>query len=93
MAEDDQLETLINQTLSGAISTIPDHLENVEKNKELLKVDNTKEFVYGMVMGMAFGMGSALITTQKGIPSEVDQLKIREIIYKNIDDIRGKIFK
>ncbi|NIP62914.1 MAG: hypothetical protein GWN01_09640 [Nitrosopumilaceae archaeon] len=93
MSEDEQLEMLINQTLNGAISTIPDHMENIEKNKELLKIEDAKEFVYGMIIGMAFGMSSALITTQKGIPTEEDQLKIREIIYKNVDDIRDKIFK
>lgn len=93
MSEDEQLEMLINQTLNGAISTIPDHMENIEKNKELLKVEDSKEFAYGMIIGMAFGMSSALITTQKGIPTEEDQLKIREIIYKNVDNIRDKIFK
>ncbi len=93
MSEDNQLEALINQTLSNAISTIPEHMKEIEMNKEMLKVENAKEFVYGMVIGMAFGIGSAIITTQKGIPTEDDQLKIKEIIYKNIDDIRGQIYK
>lgn len=93
MSDDEQLEMLINQTLNGAISTIPTQLKNVEENKETLKVEHPKEFVYGMIMGMAFGMGSALITTQKGVPTEDDQLKMQEIIYKNIDEIRQQVFK
>jgi len=87
------IETLINQTISGAISTIPDHIKEVENNKELFKAENPKEFVYGVVIGMALGMGGAILTTQKGIPSIEDQLKIRDIVFKNIPAIRDEIFK
>jgi hypothetical protein len=91
--DDDIIEELINQTINGAISTIPDHISEVQKNNELFKVKDPKEFVYGLVIGMALGMGGAMITAQKGIPSEEDQMKIRDMIFKNIPSIREQIFK
>lgn len=90
---DDIIEELIHQTISGAISTIPDHILEVQQNNELFKVKDPKEFVYGLVIGMALGMGGAMITAQKGIPSEEDQIKIRDMIFKNIPSIREQIFK
>jgi len=37
---EDELKMLIEQTLSGAIATIPGHLQEIEQNKDTLKVDN-----------------------------------------------------
>ena len=62
--EEDQLEMLITQTINGAIATIPSYLEEIEENKEILKVENPKEFVYG-VMGMALGMSGAILVHKK----------------------------
>ena len=62
---EDQLEMLITQTINGAIATIPSYLEEIEENKEILKVDNPKEFVYGVVMGMALGMSGAILVHKK----------------------------
>lgn len=90
---DDIIEELIHQTINGAISTIPDHILEVQQNNALFKVKDPKEFVYGLVIGMALGMGGAMITAQKGIPSEEDQIKIRDMIFKNIPSIREQIFK
>lgn len=90
---DELIEQIINQTINGAISTIPDHISEVENNKELFKVENPKEFVYGIVIGMALGMGGAIISAQKGIPSVEDQIKIRDLVFRNIPAIREQIFK
>lgn len=90
---DEILEQLINQTISGAMATIPDHIAEIENNKELYKVENTKEFVYGIILGMALGMGGAIISAQKGMPTPEDQIKIRDMIFKNIPAIREQIFK
>ena len=93
MNEDEQLEQLINQTLDGALATIPAHLQEIEQNKETIKSENPKEFVYGLVMGMALGMASALLSAMKnGVPSQEDQFKIRDMIYKKIPQIRERIF-
>lgn len=94
MSEDEQLEMLIEQTINGAMATIPSHLEEIEQNKEELKVTDPKEFVYGVIMGMALGMAStALATIKQEMPSPEDQLKIRNIVFSKIPQIREEIFK
>ena len=92
MNNDEQLEMLITQTINGAMMTIPAYLEEIKENKETLKVEKPEEFVYGMVMGMALGMSGALLSAQKEIPTEEDQIKVRDIIYKHIPEIRERIF-
>ena len=89
---EDQLETLIIQTINGAVATIPSYLEEIKENKEIFKVENPKEFVYGIVMGMALGMTGAIMSAQKEMPTEEDQNKVRDIIYKHIPEIRERIF-
>ena len=89
---EDQLETLIIQTINGAVATIPSYLEEIKENKEIFKVENPQEFVYGIVMGMALGMSGAIMSAQKEVPTEKDQMKVRDIIYKHIPEIRERIF-
>ncbi len=93
MSEDEQLEQLIIQTLDGALQTIPVYLGEVEQNKAEFGVQNTKEFVFGLIMGMALGMTStAIATIRHGMPSEQDQLKVRDLVYSKIPQIRERIF-
>lgn len=89
---EEQLEMLITQTINGAVATIPAYLEEINQNKEMLKVENPKEFVYGIVMGMALGMSGAILSAQKEMPTPEDQLKVRDIVYKHIPEIREQIF-
>jgi len=89
---EDQLETLITQTINGAVATIPSYLEEIKENNEMFKVENPKEFVYGIVMGMALGMSGAILSAQKEMPTKDDQIKVRDIIYKYIPEIRERIF-
>ncbi len=89
---EDELEMLIIQTINGAVATIPSYLEEIKENKEILKVENPQEFVYGIVMGMALGMSGAILSAQKEMPTEEDQIKVRDIIYKHIPEIRERIF-
>ena len=94
MSEDEQLEMLIEQTINGAMATIPTHLEEIEQNKDTLKVNDPKEFVYGIIMGMALGMAStALASMKQEMPTTEDQLKIRNMVFSKIPEIREKIFK
>jgi len=41
---------------------------------------------------MALGMGGAILSSQKEVPTTEDQMKIRDIVYKHIPDIRERIF-
>jgi len=90
---EDELEMLIVQTINGAVATIPSYLEEIKENKETLKVENPQEFVYGIVMGMALGVSGAILSAQKEMPTEEDQMKVRDIVYKHIPEIRERIFK
>ena len=89
---DEELETIIEQTINGAISTIPAYMDEIKENKKTLKVEDPKEFVYGMVMGMALGVSGAVLSAQKEMPTSEDQIKVRDIVYKNIPQIRERIF-
>jgi hypothetical protein len=89
---DEELETIIEQTINGAISTIPAYMDEIKENKETLKVEDPKEFVYGMIMGMALGLSGAVLSAQKEAPTPEDQIKVRDIVYKNIPQIRERIF-
>ncbi len=94
MSEDEQLKVVIEQTISKAIATIPSYLQEIEENKNTLKVLDQKEFVYGLIIGMALSMAVASLTSiKKGIPTSEDQLKIRDIVYSKIPEIRKEIFK
>jgi len=89
---EEQMEMLITQTINGAVATIPAYLEDIKQNQETLKVQNPKEFVYGMIMGMTLGMTGALLSAQEDIPTTEEQMKVRDIIYKYIPEIREQIF-
>ena len=89
---EEQIEMLITQTINGAVLTIPAYLEDIRQNQETLKVENPQEFVYGMIMGMALGMSGALLSSQKEMPTAEEQMKVRDIIYKYIPEIRERIF-
>jgi len=94
MSEDEQLKVVIEQTISKAIATIPSYLQEIEENKATLKVTEQKEFVYGLIIGMALSMAVASLTSiKKGIPTPEDQLKIRDMVYSKIPEIRKEIFK
>ena len=88
----EQIEMLITQTINGAVLTIPAYLEDIKQNQKLLKVENPQEFVYGMIMGMTLGMSGALLSTQEEMPTAEEQLRVRDIIYKYIPEIREQIF-
>jgi hypothetical protein len=93
MNQDEQLEQLINQTLDGALSTVPAHLDEIEQNKDIIKVENPKEFVYGLIVGSALTTGiTGLVQIKKELPTPEDQIKIRDIVYKKIPQIRERIF-
>ena len=89
---EDPLEAIIMQTINGAIATIPGYLEESKENKDILKVENAQEFVYGIVMGMALGMSGAILSAQDKPPTVEDQMRVRDIIYKHIPEIRERIF-
>ena len=94
MDENQVLEELVKRTIEGAIQAVPAHLYEVEASKDILKVVDKNEFVYGLVMGMGLGMATAAVTTLKReIPTSEDLMRIKNIVYKMVPEIRGSIFK
>ena len=87
-----ELENIIEQTINGAIMTIPAYMNEIKESKDILKVDDPKEFVYGIVIGMALGMGGAILSAQNEPPTTEDQIKVRDIVYRNVPQIRERIF-
>ncbi|MDH3276833.1 MAG: hypothetical protein OEL77_07700 [Nitrosopumilus sp.] len=87
-----ELETIIEQTISGAVLTIPAYMDEIKENKETFKVEDPKEFVYGLVMGMALGLSGAILSAQETTPTPEEQIKVRDLVYKNIPQIRERIF-
>ncbi len=55
-------------------------------------MENPQEFVYGIVMGMALGVSGAILSAQKEMPTTEDQMKVKDIVYKYIPEIRERIF-
>ena len=94
MDENQTLEELVRRTIEGAIQSIPAHLYEVEASKDVLKVADKNEFVYGLVMGMGLGMATAAVTTFKqAIPTSEDLIRIKNIVYRMVPEIRENIFK
>jgi len=94
MDENQALEELVKRTIEGAIQAVPAHLYEIEASKDVLKVADKNEFVYGLVMGMGLGMATAAVTTLKRqIPTSEDLMRIKNLIYKMVPEIRGSIFK
>ncbi|MEE8383524.1 MAG: hypothetical protein V3R39_01075 [Nitrosopumilus sp.] len=89
---DEELESIITQTINSAVTTIPTYLEEIKENKEALKVENPQEFVYGIIMGMALGVSGVILSAQKEMPTTEEQMKVRDIVYKYIPEIRERIF-
>ncbi len=90
--KEEELEMLIIQTINSAVATIPSYLQEIKENKETLKVENPQEFVYGIVMGMALGVSGAILSAQEEMPTAEEQMKVRDIVYKHIPEIRERIF-
>jgi len=61
MSIDSQIEEIIDQTIQGAVATLPMYFAEIESNKEVLKVKDPKEFVYGLIMGISMGMCGACL--------------------------------
>ena len=93
MAEDEQLQTMINQTIELAITQKDAYLKEIETSNDILKIKDKNEFVFGLIMGQVLGLGIAALTQIKqGQPTPEDQIKIRDIVYNTGPQIRERIF-
>ena len=86
------IEGIIAQTINGTMDVIPEYIENVKQSIDVLKVKDPKEFVFGMIVGVALGLSSAAMITQDGPPAIEDQQKLYEMVCKHVPQIREQIF-
>lgn len=89
MSED--LDAIILQVINGALAAAPEYLAEAENNRAELGIENPKEFVYGIVMGMAMGMGGAVLGAQGKAPTKENQAMVRDAIYRHVPDIRARL--
>ena len=87
-----ELEGIMDDIINNVMTSIPVYLQEIKNSNEIFKVENAQEFVYGIIMGMALGIGSGIFTAQAKEPTAEDQIKIRDIVYKRIPEIRKRIF-
>ena len=93
-----QLEIMVTQTVELAISQKDAYLEEIKASNEILKIKDQKEFVFGLIMGQILGLGIAALAQMKaasgqGNPTPQDQMKIRDMAYKLVPQIRERVFE
>ena len=93
-----QLEAMVIQTVELAISQKDAYFKEIEASNEILKIKDTKEFVFGLIMGQILGLGVAALAQMKassgqGNPTPQDQMKVRDMAYKLVPQIRERIFE
>ena len=93
-----QLEIMVTQTVELAISQKDAYFEEIKASNEILKIKDQKEFVFGLIMGQILGLGIAALAQMKaasgqGNPTPQDQMKVRDMAYKLVPQIRERIFE
>ena len=68
-------------------------LQEIEQNMQIIQTENPKEFVFGLIVGAALTTGiTGIVQIKKSMPTPEDQIKIRDMVYKKIPQIRERIF-
>ena len=93
-----QLEAMINQTVELAISQKDAYFKEIEASNEILKIKDRKEFVFGLIMGQILGLGVAALAQMKaatgqGNSTPQDQMKVRDMAYQLVPQIRERVFE
>ena len=93
-----QLEVMVTQTVELAISQKDAYFKEIEASNEILKIKDQKEFVFGLIMGQILGLGVAALAQMKaasgqGNPTPQDQMKVRDMAYKMVPQIRERVFE
>ena len=93
-----QLEAMVTQTVELAISHKDAYVKEIEASNEILKIKDPKESVFGLIMGQILGLGVAALAQMKaasgqGNPTPQDQMKVRDMAYKLVPQIRERIFE
>ena len=94
MSAEEQLQAMVDQTIDMALMNVEAYYKEIEASKEILKINDPKEFVFGLIMGQILGLGVAALAQMKGgNPTPQDQMKVRDMAYKRVPQIRERIFE
>ena len=98
MGWEEDLQAMITNTVELAISQKDSYFKEIEASNEILKIKDRKEFVFGLIMGQILGLGVAALAQMKaatgqGNPTPQDQMKVRDMAYKLVPQIRERIFE
>ena len=93
MSAEEQLQGMVDQTIDMALMNVEAYYKEIEASNEILKIENPKEFVFGLIMGQILGLGDAALAQMKGgNPTPQDQMQVRDMAYKRVPQIRERIF-
>jgi hypothetical protein len=93
MSAEEQLQAMVDQTIDMALMNVEAYYKEIEASNEILKIENSKEFVFGLIMGQILGLGvAALAQMKQGNPTPQDQMQVRDMAYKRVPQIRERIF-
>ena len=93
MSGEEQLQAIVDKTIENAIVNLDNYQNEVNASNDVLKVKEIKEYVFGLIMGQVLLGGiSALAQMKGGNPTPQDQMKVRDMAYKRVPQIRERIF-
>ena len=94
ISAEEQLQGMVDQTIEMALMNVEAYYKEIEASNEILKIENPKEFVFGLIMGQILGLGVAALAQMKGgNPTPQDQMQVRDMAYKRVPQIRERIFE
>jgi hypothetical protein len=98
MGVEEDLQAMINQTVELAITQKDAYFKEIEASNDILKIKDPKEYVFGLIMGQVLMGGIATLAQMKmqdgqGTPTPQDQMKVRDMAYKLVPQIRERIFE
>ena len=66
MSGEEQLQAIVDKTIENAIVNLDNYQNEVNASNDVLKVKDTKEYVFGLIMGQVLLGGISALAQMKG---------------------------